>query len=280
MARDLEKADSSEPEYWLYRFYDQHEQFSLHTAVRSSFLNISDNVSPAICKDKFQCELRQFCAERLDPKVPAPTSDLTDLLFESAVTAHESIATWKAVTRKLKAPETQKAMKHMKTYFEKQIRRFSKVKRLLGQHLQTAPPESVRPWAQIWIKNFGNHADDIRGQLKAALDDLDRVSKIGRMGRTEAESHILLLAKHEIREHIRGTALERHLSIIVAAFAYAAQLVPFSDKPDSDFVQAVEMRLSRAKQAREVRKTIMTMLLAHRLMFSTDETARNGHPGG
>jgi hypothetical protein len=116
-------------------------------------------------------------------------------------------------------------------------------------------------WRDAWIDSFFDHTLDILGQLSAAYRALDGFAGMGSLGRTNFETHLIALAKPSIREAAKKASLKVELKVVIAAYAHASRLVPAPDAVDSSFIDAVNMRVSRARKSKEILEVLSAYLM-------------------
>ena len=199
--QDGEPREKTDRDYYFYSL----AQLLLHDFKLQSweaFLGRIKPAMPALKKEDFQADLLSFLTH-VDPKIPLPTSDLTDFLFKRASSARGHIAVYSAMCHMLRGNEYKK----MLCYLNREVVRFSKIRQLV------AAGDAAPGWAWDFMRlrsaALNELVNDTLGRLVSARDHLKMQSSILKFGRTDLESHVILNCKEPIRRQIKGTPFER-----------------------------------------------------------------------
>ena len=251
---------------WIETLQDSRVDLTL-LSVRTFIASFQD-ASPSITKNEFLLRLTKF----LDPevslrqKMPPLTSDLKDFLFDAAVEATKQLKAWERTVERVKSQE----FKETQVYLQQEIEHFRNVLRLLRQNTKQAPPDWLLPCRRIWIKSVQDHVEDIIWSLQGVKKYLQGLSKLSVLGRTTIESHLILLAKEGLLEKINGSPFERQSSLLLAALAYAAELVPYVENENSDYVGTVKTRVSRAERSKQHLTALGVSLMSRLVDFGQE----------
>lgn len=108
-------------------------------------------------------------------------------------------------------------------------------------------------WERLWIEAFEELEENIEAQLRGAKSYLENLSKLAKLGCSDVESQVLAENTNPIRDVIATTPLSKVPRIVLAAFAYAAQLVWLDDHADDSkgkYVNAINRRIESAKHGK------------------------------
>ena len=165
---------------------------------------------------------------------------------------------WEDIVKAIKSDEFGRSLKCLRA----EVARFEVIRKLLRHDRKT--PSWMSSWGRLWIEAFEELGEDIEAQLRGAKKHLETFSALAKLGRTEVESQVLLLSAGAIRKVIAETPLSKVPSVMLAAFAYAAQLVPWKDHPsdaEGRYVDAIKARITRAKRSKAGRHIPLIILL-------------------
>ena len=271
--------DEEGSEYYLYRLdrllhLDERDEVPrLHPQVVFGQVAIEGSALP-IQKEEFHSRLKRFLKEQ-DPDLPAVSSESADFLFERAVNAHMHIAAWNSMVKKAKHPEADRSRR----YLREELNRYTKIRVLLRKQRQTMP-SWVSDWAHCWIGAFEEIQEEIEGQLRSAKHSLDLIFEIRKSARLDVNA-LLWIEKKEIRKHIESTSFRRKLEVILAAFAYAAKLVPEPSNGMVGYLDLIKQRVSRVSRSQGKHTEAYTFFLrtAFAMIPSGPELGDRTKPG-
>jgi hypothetical protein len=204
----------------------------------------------------FHRRFKEFLRE-FDQDIPAPTT-LHNLL-QVAISAQKETMAWENTVKAIRSDEFKRSLECVRA----DRARFKDMRKLLQRDPKR--PSWLSSWEQPWIAAFEGMEEHIQSQLKGAEEELANLSALAKFGRTQVESQVLLIHAGRIRELIAGTPLSRTPSVVLAAFAYAAQLVHTKDHANDwkgRYVEAIKGRLKHAKRSRAQREIVMTLYIA------------------
>lgn len=253
----VEEEKEDEEEDRFYRLKRLTEQ--LDNAVRLYPEKIwSVNVQAAPLKrEKFQSRFETFL-QNAGPHIPAPTPEILDGLFRQAIQAQKRIMAWEDIVKAIKSDEFGRSLECLRA----EVARFEAIRKLLRYDRKM--PSWMSAWEGLWIEAFDELEKHIEAQLIGAKDHLERFSAVAKLGRTEVESQVLLLSARAIPKVIEKTPLSKVPSVVLAAVAYAAQLVKSKDDPSDAkgrYINAIKARITRAKRSKAGRQIPLIILL-------------------
>jgi len=265
---DGSDGDDEDSEYYLHRLdkllrldqTDKLPNLDLHfifgkTAIDQSRFSIDE--------ETFKSRLNKFI-ETANSKIPQLSDELVEFLFKRAVGARRYVVVWNIFVENTKDP----ALKMTRTYLKQELNRYVKIQSLLSEKKQRMPSWML-PWSECWVGALEEILGQIEGELRSAIRILDDVYNLRISATFECESHILWLEKKEIRKHI-GVA--RKLEVILAAFAYAAMLLPEPNRgidgigEIDKYMALIKQRISRVQRSQA--KRTEAMLFRLRVMFA------------
>ena len=255
--KEDDEDDEDDKKYCFYRLKRLTEQ--LDNAVRlypEKLWSVKVQAAP-LKREKFQSRFGNFL-QNAAPHIPAPTPEILDGLFRQAVEAQKRIMAWEDIVKAIKSDEFGRSLKCLRA----EVARFEVIGKLLRYDRKT--PSWMSSWERLWIEAFEELGGHIESQLIGAKSHLERFSAFAKLGRTEVESQVLRLSAGAIRKVIAKTPLSKVPSIVLAAFAYAAQLVPWKDHPsdaEGRYVDAIKARISRAKRSKAGQHIPLIILL-------------------
>jgi|GEM_PF-4501431 len=206
------------------------------------FIHSAYAQAPTINVKAFCLRLKEFL-QPFDLDIPTPM--VLDELVRLAILAKKEIAAWENTVRAVKSANFMKSLGCLRTELE----RFVTIRKLLRARRL---PSWMSSWEQLWIEAFEELQDHIEAHLRGTKSYMEGLSELAKFGRTEVESHVLLLHRNSIRELISKTPLSKTPSIALAAFAYAAQLVPSADDENDAkgrYLDAIKSRITRANRS-------------------------------
>jgi hypothetical protein len=250
----------------LFRLLEREKEPRLDPQPAFSFVSINPSAI-TLQKEQFRSRLKKFLKDPdlmrsrkgQDRSLLAENSELCDFLFERAVHAHMHIAAWNSMAKKAKNPEVGRSRR----YLRQELGRYVKIRSLLRKQRQTLP-SWMAEWKHCWVEAFEGIQEEIESQLRGAKRTLDFISEARKSAHAD-RSAILWIEKQEIHKYIKSTPFKRKLEVIVAAFAYAAELVP-GPGPKSgpaDYVHLIKQRVSRISVSESKRPK------AHIFLFQT-----------
>jgi hypothetical protein len=264
-ATDTKEDEEEEEEYDLYRLerllrLDQSNKLpSLNPQHVFEKAGIDRSVLP-INKKEFDTRLKYFLVNE-DPHIPPLSSELANFLFDRSVDAHGYIAAWDIIVKNRKSPEFDRTRR----YLRKELNRYLKIRSLLAEKRPTTP-NWMSSWTQCWVGAFEEIREEIESQLRTAIYIADNVCQKRTSVRFEMNSYILWDEKNKIRGQIAGTPFARKLEVVLAAFAYAAKLVPEPRNGIAGYVALIKQRVSRVSRSEikriEVQLSILRTMLA------------------
>ena len=249
--------DEDDKEYCFYRLKRLTEQLDSAVRLYPEQLWSVNLQAPVLKREKFQSRFGNFLQNAV-PHIPAPTPEILDGLFRQAIEAQKRIMAWEDIVKAIKSNEFGRSLKCLRA----EVARFEVIGKLLRYDRKT--PSWMSSWERLWIEAFEELGGHIESQLIGAKSHLERFSAIAKLGRTEVESQVLLLSARAIPKVIEKTPLSKIPSIVLAAFAYAAQLVPWKDHPsdaEGRYVDAIKARITRAKRSKTGRHIALIILL-------------------
>ena len=239
--------DEEGSEYYLYRLdrllrLDERDELPTLDPQSAFGRTAIDRSALPISKEDFYSRLKYFL-ETEGPNIPPLSSELANFLFNRGVNAHRHIAA-DFVVNNTKSPELDRARR----YLRQELNRYIKIRSLLAEKRQKTP-NWMSAWAQCWIGAFEEIQEEIEAQLRGATKTVDNLSQVRISGRFEMKSHILWMEKKEIRKQIANTSVARKLEVILAAFAYAAKLMPEPSSGIAGYVALIKPRVSRVSRS-------------------------------
>jgi hypothetical protein len=259
----IEEEDEEGGDYWLHRIdrllrADERDQlpmlynaaadlFSARAVITASGLPVD------LDKREFDLRLREFLT-RHKSTLPDMTPVLADFLFERAVQAHKLMAAWQVIEENAERPDLDKA----RQYFQQELKRYEEIRSLVREQ-RGKMPSWMKEWAYYWLGAFEQIEEEIESQLRSTKRALDSIVGKGASARTEMESFILWSEKDEIRKQIAETEFGRGLEVLLAAFAYAARLIP--DKGIDGYLDLIKQRASRVSRSKKKRSDALVSIL-------------------
>jgi hypothetical protein len=257
LGEDGEPVKREEEEYHFYRLERLAKQLDHAVTLRPEILWSVNVQAPALKREKFQSRFENFL-QKVKQHIPAPTPEILDDLFQQAIQAQKRIMAWEDIVKAIKSDEFSISHKCLRA----EVARFEAIRKLLRYDRKT--PSWMSSWERLWIEAFEELGEDIEAQLRGAKKYLETFSAFAKLGRTEVESQVLRLSAGAIRKVIAKTPLSKVPSVVLAAFAYAAQLVPWKDHPsdaEGRYVDAIKARITRAKRSKAGRHIPLIILL-------------------
>jgi hypothetical protein len=272
----IEEEDEEGGDYYLHRIdrllrADERDQiptlynaanglFSAWTVITASGLPVN------LDKREFDLRLRKFLKQQ-NPKLPDVTPALADFLFERAVHAHKLMAAWHVIVKNAKRPDLDKA----RQYFQQELKRYVEIRSLVREQREKMP-SWMKGWAYYWLGAFEQIEEEIESQLRSTKDALDSIAGKRASTRIEIESFILWREKDEIRKQIAETEFGRSLEALLAAFAYAARLIPESKEGIRRYSDLIKQRASRVSRSGEKRSEALVSLLTTMLEIPNQQS--------
>ena len=219
-------------------------------------------------KKNFGIRLRSFL-EQEDPDFLDVPPALADFLFDRAVHAHKLIAAWRVIVKNAERPDLGEA----RQYLEQEVNRYAAI-RFLVRDQREKMPSWMQEWAYYWLGAFEQIEWQIESQLTSAKRVLDSIASKGASARVELQSFILWQEKDGIRKQIVETPFARSLEVLLAAFAYAAELVPGSDEGIDGYLQVIKQRVSRVSRSGKKRGEALGFYLATMLEIPTPKAGQ------
>lgn len=272
----IEEEDEESGDYYLHRIdrllrADERDQIpTLYSAANDLFsawaVITASGLPVNLDKGGFNLRLRQFLTKQ-KPNLPDLTPVLADFLFERAVHAHKLTAAWQVISENAERPDLDKA----RQYFQQEVKRYVAIRSLVREQ-RGEMPSWMKGWAYYWLGAFEQIEEEIESQLRSTKNALDSIAGKRASTRIEIESFILWREKDEIRKQIAGTPFERGLEVLLAAFAYAARLVPESKEGIDGYGDLIKQRASRVSRSREKRCEALVSLLTTMLEIPNQQT--------
>jgi hypothetical protein len=238
----------------LLRLIEREEEPSLDPWHTFRFVGPIDRSTIPLQKKLFRSRLESFLKEQPASKeqhapTPVVSSELCDSLFKLAVGAYVRIAAWESMAQKAKNPEVDRSRR----YLRQELGRYVKIRSLLRKPKQTSPGW-IAEWEHCWVEACAEIQGNIEYQLRIAIESLDNISEPRKSAHAD-ESAVLWLAKQQIRKYLESTPFKRKLEVAVAAFAYAARLVPGPEPKNgtADYVHMIKQRVSRVERSKAKR---------------------------
>jgi hypothetical protein len=217
-------------------------------------------------KKEFNARLKYFL-ENEDPHIPRLSSELNNFLFNRSVDAHRYITAWDIMVKNRKSPEFDRTCK----YLRQELNRYLKIRSLLAKKRPTTP-SWLSSWTQCWVGAFDEIREEIESQLRNAIYIADNICQKRPSARFEMNSYILWYEKNKIRGQIASTPFARKLEVILAAFAYAAKLVPEPPNGIAGYVALIKQRVSRVARSEGKRTEAQLSLLRTMLAMQYEES--------
>jgi hypothetical protein len=246
-----------EEEYYLYRLerlLEQQDDHAVRLRPSDVFIQSVNAQTPTINVEEFGRRFKDFL-QAFELDISAPPN--LDELIRSAIQAKKEIAAWKKTVESVRSPEFRKSLDCLRA----EVERFATIRKVFRNARRTQ--SWMSSWERLWIEAFEELEDQIESQLRGAKSYLENLSELAKLGRTEVESQVLLMRMDSIREVIAQTPLLKTPSVALAAFAYAAQLVPSTDDPEDAkgrYLNAIKSRIKRARRSK-VRMKFLGILL-------------------
>lgn len=273
--QDDEKDSEHYRLYRLFRLLEREKEPRLDPQPAFRYVSIDRSAIP-LQKEQFRSRLKKFLKDPdlgsrkgQDGSLLAENSELCDFLFERAVHAHMHIAAWNSIAKKAKNPEVGRSRR----YLRQELGRYVKIRSLLMKQRQTLP-SWMAEWKHCWVEAFEAIQEEIESQLRCAKKTLDFISEVRKSAHAD-ESAILWIEKKEIRKYLESTPFKRKLEIVVAAFAYAAKLLPETkngtEHGTANYVHLTKQRVSRISVSGSKRhKTHIFLLQTALAMIPSD----------
>jgi hypothetical protein len=191
-----------------------------------------------------------------------PDLQIVEKLFSLAVLAKQEVSAWEDTIRATKRKNFVRSLK----FLQARANWLARMRRILRKQFRGAPAWTST-WESIWLKACDELLDVTQAQLRDAQHYLENVAKLAKLGRTDIRSHVLLLNGAEVREAVRRSPLSRTPLVAIAAFAYASELVPYTDDADDPigkYVDKVKARLSRTRASKadvQISSTLLQSML-------------------
>jgi hypothetical protein len=248
----VRKGDDQYIFYWMQRLLEVDPSSN----ARAKFVQRARKDLGAKHKERFERRFFEFL-EMQALEMPLLDSSLLGFLLDEASMAHGRIAAWNATRKTLEG----KDFKEILRYMRRELNRFSGIRKLVAQDRRSAP-ESVALWMKYRTQAMIELSADTEAELRREVSGLEELYRERKVGFGELESHLLLMTYNKLSSHIKRTPWKRKATVLIAAFAYAARLVP-SGSPGSDLVRAIKMRLSRARRSEKHIVYTLRLLLTH-----------------
>jgi hypothetical protein len=132
--------------------------------------------------------------------------------------------------------------------------------------LLDAPPLSKVPrqmteWENVWVGSLRELVRRITPQLDRVENSMSSEQGWLKAGRTQLESHLLLLALDNIRKILKREQLRLSSIPLLVAYGHASQLAKYcGTEDDGDPIEAMKMRMSRARRSNK-RTSILCLFL-------------------
>jgi len=249
--------EKPEEEYCFYRLerlLKQQDDYAARLRPSDVFIRSVSAQASTIHIEEFRRRFKEFLQD-FDQDIPEPT--ILDELIRSAIQAKKEIAAWENTVESIRSDEFIKSLDCLRA----EEQRFATMRKVFRNARRTPPWMSS--WERLWIEAFEELEEDIEAQVRGAKSYLEDLSELAKLGRTEVESQVLLLRRNSIREVIAQTPLAKTPSVALAAFAYAARLVPSTDDendPKGRYVDAIKSRITRAERSKAHVKIVATLL--------------------
>jgi hypothetical protein len=174
-------------------------------------------------------------------------SGVVELLYQQAVSDSKRKAAWIEAMSLVKS----KKFKRSVAYMVEEKDRVSTVVEMLSAPMKENPPS----WTSDWHRARFGAAVDLCSMILFELDLAQRclqgMSDIAVDGRTKIKTHLLKEAQEPIQRAINKNRNVVSLELIVAAYAYAADLVVHPGKIYCNPVKAVANEISRLSKPGE-----------------------------
>jgi hypothetical protein len=193
-------------------------------------------------------------AERYDPKAVGLPAQLSNFLYVNALEAKKRLKAWKATTSKLKSVEYQRTV----LFVKQELSRINEMQSVLRPTKAEKSPEWIVPLLRSVAGQLEERLRENEALLRHIQRLLEDLSEICRLGRSDLASYLLWEFKVSLRAEIRNTPYSRSLSVILAAFAHASELVP-PESDDGDYVATIKNRLNRLQDSKK-KKLILHLL--------------------
>ena len=207
--------------------------------------------------------------ERCDPEFPSLPPHLRNFLYRNAVEAKKRLAAWEATAGKLRSDEYESSVAFLKS----ELVRLSAARRILSSPPSAKAPRWIVPLARRLEIALQERLETNHECLENIQRTLQNLSSIRSLGRSDMTSYLLWSFQPILREELRNTPFRRSRSVILAAFAQAAELILPGDQ-DSDFLAVVKNRLARVKQSK-YRKIVLHLFFQQTLrQWRASQTSR------
>jgi hypothetical protein len=207
-------------------------------------------------RETFERALVSFVV-RFHPARTVFPPEFIDRLYQHALFDHRQMAAWDEAKRMTQSREFKTSVEHL----ENEIKHHSQLLKLMNSGRQKWPTWMTE-WSEAWVGASLDLQKRIVKQLSSALGDARVFTRIAALGRTSVESHLVSIAKDPIREALVSTSTRVPLKTMIAGYAHASQLIRMGANEESDFVTAINMRISRARHSRE-RVQVLSFLFTH-----------------
>ena len=183
---------------------------------------------------------------------------LVNELFQYAIDDRQQMDAFSAYSKGLRSPRFRQA----KTFVDKTLNKLRKIERLSRDLRCSFANDQVEEWAIFWFGGLQEVVEQIAGELRGEEKSLAEHERFLKYGRTELESHLLRRRHAGIKRLVAGKRFARHLTLLLAAYAHASYLVPYKDNAaDSDFMDAIKMRVHRAKRSTTATRVLVLILM-------------------
>lgn len=242
--------EDSEPE-WLGHLREEAPGLNLP----SLFIPAAKRQVVKLTRDEFRGRLARFL-ERFGHKLEQEA--LVDELFQYAIADYQQMAAFLAYCKGLQS----RRFRQTKSFVDKALTKLRKIKRLSGDLRCSLGNDHVEEWETFWFGGLQEIVEKIAAELRGQKRLLAEHEKYLKFGRTQLESHLLRSRHADIEKLVIGEPFSRHLTLLLAAYAHASGLVPNVDTTeDSEFIDAIKMRVHRAKRSTTARQALGLVLI-------------------
>ena len=241
---ELASEGRDEPEEYDFCRIERLLDHSVWLSPDMAFIQPVAKQKSPVKKGEFHSRFREFLRE-LSPNPKEPTSEILDNLFDIAVQAHQELFAWDKTMRAIKSKEFSQSLE----YVRQKKSWFANVRSGFIKQRADRTPAWMSSWEHLWIGAFDELQSLIQAHLATAQRQFEKLDELGKLGRTDICSHILLLCRPSIESLIEQTPLSETPIIALAAFAHASRLLPLRDDSNDAkgrYVNKVKARLSRA----------------------------------
>jgi hypothetical protein len=241
---DDEESEERYHTYWLEQVLND-EMPVVGNHLMKLFVQPLGRQPTMLKEDRFRARLISFLQADHHPRIPLPSSELSSFLFERAVEAHRTIAAYEATVRKIKGPEFSVAIQCV----QQELERSECMAYLLALELKQQIPQWMSEWHRARTKAFEDFQYHVNQSLNSAKIVLDVLGGMRTHGRTDVISQILWIEKSRIRKRIADSPLAGKTEILLAGYAFAAQLLP-GGKDATAYVKKIKQRALRAPRSK------------------------------